>query len=715
MQSKPQSERKVLVLMDDDKPEVRARLTELLKSADFDVIFDKKSRKQTALPALENEEKGWQIVESLHEGIWAIDEDAVTSFVNQCMAEMLGYTPEEMIGRPMFSFMDDRGVEISKRNLERRQQGIKENHEFELLRKDGARVYTIMQTSPIMDADGKYVGALAGVLDITARKQTEDELRKAHDDLAQSIKERTTELANANTGLREEIEERKRVDGLFRQLLESAPDAMVIANHDGDIILVNAITEKLFGYSREELIGQPVEILVPQRFRKGHRGHREEYRGNPHVRPMGARLELHGVRKDGREFPAEVSLGPLQTDQGVLVFSAIRDITERKLSEKELRDSRERFDLAVRGTDAGVWDWDVSTDEVYYSPRWKSMLGYEESEIGNGFPEWEIRLHPDDRDRALATIKDYLAGKSKEFELEHRLHHRDGSYRWILSRGAAVYDRKGKPYRMVGSQIDITERKRVEEILRDQEAQLRAAQRIQEHLLPNEAPNLAGFDIAGASYPADFAAGDHFDYFTMADGSLGVVIGDVSGHGFSSALLMASTHAHMRSLAEMDVEIDEIFSRANSSLFKQTEAGNFVTASLVRLDQRSRGLTYVSAGHPAGLVIDSTGKLKTRLTSTSVPLAVSSDTHFRAGNPVTLEPNDIVILLTDGVLEAASAEDEFFGEERALQFVRANRTESAADIADGLCRAARDFCDRGKLQDDVTAVVIKVETDTPRE
>jgi serine phosphatase RsbU (regulator of sigma subunit) len=255
----------------------------------------------------------------------------------------------------------------------------------------------------------------------------------------------------------------------------------------------------------------------------------------------------------------------------------------------------------------------------------------------------------------------------------------------------------------------------VEETLRDQEAQLRAAQRIQEHLLPTESPSVVGIDIAGASYPAEFAAGDHFDYFTMADGSVGVVIGDVSGHGFSSALLMASTHAHMRSLAEMNIGIDEIFSRANSSLYKQTETGNFVTASLVRLDPDSRVLTYVSAGHPAGVVIDGNGNVKAQMPSTSAPLAVESDTDFQTGSPITLEPNDIVILLTDGVLEAASAEDDFFGEERTLQFVRANRTEPAADIADGLCRAARDFCDRGQPQDDVTVVVIKVGPDTPKD
>ena len=108
-----------------------------------------------------------EVVENLHEGIWAIDKDANTTFVNARMADMLGYTTDEMIGRQLFSFMDERGVESCMRNLKRREEGIAEDHEFELLRKDGERICTIMQTSPITDAEGNYAGALAGVLDIT--------------------------------------------------------------------------------------------------------------------------------------------------------------------------------------------------------------------------------------------------------------------------------------------------------------------------------------------------------------------------------------------------------------------------------------------------------------------------------------------------------------------------------------------------------------------
>ena len=377
-----------------------------------------------------------------------------------------------------------------------------------------------------------------------------------------------------------DVTDRQRADDRFRQLLESAPDGMVIVDCDGRIVLVNAQTENLFGYRREELIGQSIEILAPERFRMVHRGNRERYSRQPQSRPMGSRSDLPARRKDGSEFLAEISLSPIETEEGVLVASAIRDVTERR---------------------------------------------------------------------------------------------------------------------------------RMERSQRENEAQLLAAQRIQECLLPRSPPDLPGFDIAGALYPAEFAAGDYFDYLPMPGDATGIVVGDVSGHGFSSAMLMCLTHAYLHSLAETQDRVEEILARANNILLKEIEQNRFVTLFFGRLDPRSRSLTYASAGHPTGYVLSASGEVRHRLESTAPPLGVLADAAFPGQGPVTLEPGDVVLLVTDGVLEARSPDGtEEFGTRRTLEVAVANRERTAAEIIAAIYRAVCRFSARDPQIDDVTVLVIKV-------
>src|ERR1044071_4522315 len=132
-----------------------------------------------------------------------------------------------------------------------------------------------------------------------------------------------------------DVTDRKKSEERFRSLMEAAPDAMVIAGRDGRIVLVNAQTEKLFGYSRSELLGEVVEILVPERYRDMPPGNRQKSFHDPRTRGMGTGLELYGRRKDGVEFPIEISLSPLETEDGQLVASALRDITDRKKARSE--------------------------------------------------------------------------------------------------------------------------------------------------------------------------------------------------------------------------------------------------------------------------------------------------------------------------------------------------------------------------------------------
>mgnify|MGYP001828585015 CR=1 FL=1 len=171
------------------------------------------------------------------------------------------------------------------------------------------------------------------------------------------------------------------------------------------------------------------------------------------------RLALRAVRDGAQDY-----LVKRQVDTALLVRS-IRYAIERKHAEEKFRESEERYSLAVNGANDGVWDWDLKADEIFYSPRWKAMLGYKEKDVGPSPDEWFSRVHPDDVERLRKEIESHLSGRTEHLQSEYRMRHRDGAYRWMLSRGVALGGEDGEPFRMAGSLTDIQARKMTEQQL----------------------------------------------------------------------------------------------------------------------------------------------------------------------------------------------------------------------------------------------------------
>jgi PAS domain S-box-containing protein len=248
-------------------------------------------------------------------------------------------------------------------------------------------------------------------------------------------------------------------------VLEAAPDAFVTVNSAGQIVFVNAQTERLFGYPRSELLGQPVELLLPERFHKRHVGHRDGFFDAPRVRPMGLNLDLCGRNKDGREFPVEVSLSPVETPDGVLVTSAIRDVSERRKIERELHEQAHLLDLA---TDA-IFVRDFHTAAIRYWNRGAAALyGWtKEDALGKVSHELLQTQFP----KTLSEIESEIADEGHwEGELTHR--GRDGTSVVVVSYWTVEWDPTGEPIAILEVNRDITERKRIEEQLKQQTEEL---------------------------------------------------------------------------------------------------------------------------------------------------------------------------------------------------------------------------------------------------
>jgi len=252
---------------------------------------------------------------------------------------------------------------------------------------------------------------------------------------------------------------------MFKALFESNPDGIVIVNREGHIVQINKQGETMFGYTRDELLNQTIEILVPERFRERHVKHRNGYFAEPRVRAMGACFGLSARRKDGSEFSVDIMLSPLYTDEEMCVICVVRDVTEHVQMEKAMRKNEASLANAQRIAHLGNWEWNIVTNELRWSDEIYRIFGLSPQEFGATYEAFLNSVHPDDREFVKKSVNNALYEKMP-YSIDHRIVLPNGTERIVHEQAEVVFDNTGKAIQMKGTVQDVTERKRAEEEIR---------------------------------------------------------------------------------------------------------------------------------------------------------------------------------------------------------------------------------------------------------
>ncbi|MBS0356564.1 MAG: PAS domain S-box protein [Proteobacteria bacterium] len=297
-------------------------------------------------------------------------------------------------------------------------------------------LHYLIQVDPYLDDAGGTAGAVLTFTDIS-------DLRRAEDARAHS-------------------------EARFRQVWDSSVEGLLVVKPDGEMVLVNPSIAQMFGYAEDELVGQQVDMLVPEAQRKGHGLQRELYHHSPaQAQALMSRRNLRGCRKDGSEFAIELSLGSLNIDGVDHVLATVSDVTERSLAEELLKASERRLRLALDAARAGSWEWFVDSNNNFWSDELWALYGLEPQAITPSYDAWLQLVHPMDRAR-LESVVTGARARGERFEVEWRVNlPGDPPSRWLLSIGQPVCDDAGRVGSYIGISTDITERKRAEhELLR---------------------------------------------------------------------------------------------------------------------------------------------------------------------------------------------------------------------------------------------------------
>ncbi len=457
--------------------------------ATIGVNHDITQRKQTE-EALRQSEERWQLVlRGTNDGIWDHDLQTNQHFLSKQCYEMLGYRYEDVDTFSKWSAL----IHLEDREQMTRAFQAHLNHqtpfytaEYRIRCQNGTYKWVISRGQAVSDNAGNPVRAVGSLTDISQRKQAEAELEEYRDRLEQLVEARTCELTEANAKLYREIEARSLLaeallasEARLAGILDNANDAIISINENQQIILFNQGAEKIFGYKAEDVLNQPLDLLLPQRSVGDHRQHIQQFgQSSQTARNMAGRRDIFGRRRDGTEFPAEASISRLELGDITMYTAILRDISdrvaalqERDKAEIALRESEHRYATLTEVSPVGIFHYDAAGNYSYVNERWSAMAGMSLEQAGG--KGWVTAIHPDDRSQVFQTWSEAVQNRCP-FQLEYRFLRPDGIITWVVGQAVAESDDSGKILGFVGSVTDINARKQAEAKVQESERRWRS-------------------------------------------------------------------------------------------------------------------------------------------------------------------------------------------------------------------------------------------------
>lgn len=368
-------------------------------------------------------------------------------YINPAYENIWGKSVQSLYENPQ-SFIESvhpEDQEMLKKGIQGHEKG-QWNYYYRIIKPDGSIRWIEDKGTPIINKKGELCYLCGFARDITENKEMLSKFKRERD--------------------------------FNRKITEISPVGITIEDKDGKTIYVNNQAEHIFKTPKDVILGRsynsPIWQMTDLSDNPMHNKEMPFYQVKSNGKPLfhtHCRLHL----KDGTKLTLSINTAPLSDEKNHFngAINIISDITEQIKMEASLRENEERWEFAIEGSGDGVWDWDIETDKVFYSKKWKAILGYADSEISNQLFEWGSRLHPEDKESTLKAMKQLLNNEIAAFQFPHRLLCKNNQYKWILGRGKIVKrNESNKPIRIVGTMTDISRQKQMEEELKEREATL---------------------------------------------------------------------------------------------------------------------------------------------------------------------------------------------------------------------------------------------------